>query len=294
MTESIHQVLESLPETSLTTRLLGALDYIVPGTWQNITHFDEMIRNVTGDSDEALVQSVGEKAMQLWFDESLGYQRAVQIYHVVDDVGTVAGAAALANMASQRFEILGFLGDVTPKPDQAQAVDAAVKFAAELVAFCTTNGFPGDSIGDFAGALTQYGKEDLMRIAAWLAIDCVLPLGPDFMRKIVDAVDAVEESELANHRVFRFVAEHLPGDWAQKRDVVKNNMASAEGYLQNLVSSGNIEQSSLLAKVREYVDIADDKLDLVAASLDLATNYYEHTGVQSVTRRIIGRAYAEI
>jgi len=42
------------------------------------------------------------------------------------------------------------------------------------------------------------------------------------------------------------------------------------------------------------VDIADDKLDYVAAFLDMTTNYFEHTGTQSVARRLIERAASEI
>jgi hypothetical protein len=42
------------------------------------------------------------------------------------------------------------------------------------------------------------------------------------------------------------------------------------------------------------VEIADDKLDYVAAFLDMSTNYYEHTGIQTLAHRLIERAVAEI
>jgi len=32
----------------------------------------------------------------------------------------------------------------------------------------------------------------------------------------------------------------------------------------------------------------------LAAFLDMTTNYYEHTGTQTIARRLINRAYAEI
>ena len=66
MSESLHTVLEGLPQSSLTTHVLGALDWIVPGEWQNITLFEGMIKDVTGESDDALIQQVGERAMQLY------------------------------------------------------------------------------------------------------------------------------------------------------------------------------------------------------------------------------------
>ncbi|MBI5534864.1 MAG: hypothetical protein HY898_19210 [Deltaproteobacteria bacterium] len=294
MAESIHLVLENLPQSSLTTHVLGALDYIVPGEWQNITVFQDMIVSVTGDSDEGLVQQVGERAIQHWFDESQGYQRAVQIYQLVDNASTVAGAAAMANMLGSRFEILGFLTDVTPKPDTTQAIDASVKFVSELAAYCYVNGIPGDSVSDFASSLTSYGKEELMRIAAWLSFDCVLPLGPDFMATILDALRAAGESELWDNALFRKISEYLPGDIASQKTLLEQNLEESSGFLNGMVQDRGVTQEGILERVREYIDIADDKLDVLAAAIDLSTNYFEHTGIQTVSRRLISRAYGEI
>ncbi len=293
MSESIHTILEELPQTSLTTHVLGALDWIVPGEWQNITTLQGMIESVTGETDGDLVQKIGEKTIQLYLDGE-GYQRAVGLYRLVDSASTVAGAAAMANMVGSRFEILSFLQDVTPKPDTVQAIDAGVKFAAELACFCMTNGIPGDSVGDFVGALQSYGKEELMRIGAWVALDCVLPLGPDFLAKITESIQSVSEGELEDNRVFRFVADHLPGGIAEKKALIEQNIQSSGDFLTNMVESRGITQSGVLDRVREYIDIADDKLDAVAAAIDLSTNYFEHTGVQTVARRIVSRAYGEI
>lgn len=286
--------LESLPEASLTTRLLGALDYVVPGEWNNIVSLEGMIRDVTGEEDQGLIQQVGERALVLFADPEQGYQRAVQVYQGVDSASTVAGAAALASMASERFEILSFLRDVAPKPDTVQAVDAGAKLAAELVAFALTNGLPGDSVMDFANAITSYAKEERMRMTAWLAFDALIPLGPDFLEKILDTLGTVDLSFLEENRVFRFVSEHLPGDIAQKRDALRANVESAGAHLTSFATERGMTQEGLVEKVREYVDLADDKLDLLAASLDMSTNVFEHTGVQTVARRIVSRAYGEI
>jgi hypothetical protein len=59
-------------------------------------------------------------------------------------------------------------------------------------------------------------------------------------------------------------------------------------------ASHGITQEAVLAKVKEYLAIADEKLDLAAAALDLATNTFEHTGTQTVVRRVVSRAYGEI
>ncbi len=294
MTEALHEALEALPETSLTTRLLGALDYVVPGEWRNIVSFEEMIRDVTGEEDQALIQQVGERALVLFADPEQGYHRALQVYRGVDTASTAAGAAALVSAASARFEILSFLEDVAPKPDTVQAVDAAAKLAAELVAFTLTNGLPGDSVMDFANAITAYGKEERMRVTAWLAFDAVIPLGPDFLAKIMDALGSVDMSLLEENKVLRFVSDHLPGDWATKRDTLRSNIENAGRRLSGFADERGMTQESLVAKAREYVDIADDKLDLLAAALDMSTNVFEHTGIQTVARRVISRAYGEI
>jgi len=293
MTESLYTVLEALPQTSLTTHILDALDTFVPGEWRNITVFEEMVKDVTGESDEAIIQQVGERAMQLFADESTGYARAISVFKGIDSASTVAGVAALASMAGQRFEILSFLNDVTPKPDTTQAIDAGVKLAGELVAFTLTNGLPGDSVGDFAAALVNYGKEEKIRLASWLAIDCVLPLGPDFVLKILEALDGPLE-RLQESRAFQFVSAHLPGGLAEQRDTIKKSLEESRGQLEGMVASHGISQETVLAKVKEYIAIADDKLDVVAAALDLATNTFEHTGTQTVVRRVVSRAYGEI
>ena len=293
MTESLHALLEGLPETSLTTHLLGALDTLVPGEWRNITLFEGMVKDVTGESDDAIIQQVGERAIALFADESNGYQRAVTVYKSVDSASTVAGVAALASLAGNRFDVLSFLSDVTPKPDTTQAIDAGLKLGAELVTFALTNGIPGDSVGDFVGALANYGKEEKMRLCAWLAFDCVLPLGPAFLDKILAALEGPAE-QLEQSKTYRFIAEHLPGGLAEHKETLRRNVDETRGHLEGLVATHGLTQETVLAKVREYIHIADDKLDLIAAAIDVSTNTFEHTGIQTVARRVISRGYGEI
>ncbi len=294
MSESLHAVLEELPESSLTTYVLGALDYIVPGEWENIRTLEGMVKSVTGDSDESLIQQVGERAIALYADPDQGYQRAVWLFQMVDHGSTVAGVASALSMIGSRVDALSFLSDYTPKPDTTQSIDAAVKLAAELAAFCVTNGLPGDSVGDFANAVINYGKEEKMRLAAWLALDCVLPLGPDFLGKVMDEVRAFDADALPGHAVFSKIADFIPGDWMAKKRTLEATVESVGGHLSGLVADGTVTQEGVLDRIRQYVEIADDKLDVVAAALDATTNTFEHTGVQTVARRVVSRAYGEI
>ncbi len=294
MSESIHEVLEGLPETSLTTILLGALDVFVPGEWENVRSLEQMVRNVTGESDDGLIQQVGERAIALYADPDQGYQRAATVFRMVDHESTVAGVASALNMIGSRVDALSFLTDITPKPDTTQAIDASVKLVSELAAFCLTSGIPGDSIGDFAGAITNYGREEKMRLVAWLAFDCVVPLGPDFLGKIMDAVRNFDPNDLPGHAVFSKIADHLPGDWGDKKRTLESTVESVGGHLESLAASSGVTQESVLDRIRSYVDIADDKLDIAAAMIDTSTNTFEHTGLQTVARRIVSRAYGEI
>ncbi len=294
MTESIHELLESLPETSLTTIVLGALDTFVPGEWENVRSLEAMAKSVTGDTDEGLIQQVGERAIALYADPEQGYQRAVTVFQMIDHGSTVAGVASALSMLGSRVDALSFLADVTPKPDTTQSIDAAVKLAAELAAFCLTSGIPGDSVGDFASAVANYGREEKMRLVAWLALDCVLPLGPDFLGKILDGVRGLDPSELPGHAVFSRIADHLPGDWADKKRTIESNVEAVGAHLEGLAGSSSITRESVLDRIRGYVEVSDDKLDVVAAAIDATTNTFEHTGIQTVARRIVSRAYGEI
>lgn len=291
----LHVLVEELPSSSLTTRLLGLLDYAVPGEWQNITSFEGMVKSVTGEDDASLVQAVGERAIKLYNDPDNGYQRAVWIYQSLDNAQGLAGFAALANKMSESFDFLSFLDDVTPKADSAQAVDAGVKLVGELVAFCYTNGMPGDSIGDFAAAFGNAQKEDAMRLAAFLAFDCVLPLGPDFLSKLTDTIGNLSDGLLGENGRFSRIASFLPtGDLFSSKKLVLENFEATKGVLDKFASDKGITQGSVFDRVKGVLHVADSKLDYVAAGIDLVSNHFEHTGIQSVARRVISRAYGEI
>lgn len=289
----LHRLLEELPSTNLTTLVLRGLDYVVPGQWENVTNLEEMIKKVTGEEDQGIIQQVGERAITLYTDSSQGYQRAIQVFTLVDSVGTMAGAVTMTHQLGERFN-WDLLKDHTPKPDTAQAIDAGIKFAAELVTFTLTNGIPGDSVGDFARAVQQYEKEDVMRLAAWLAFDCVLPLGPGFFSKILGALNDFTEDQLANHPRFAKIAGYLPGGIGEQKALVIRNLEEQQGHLEGFVNEKGITQESLLERVKGWVDASDAKLDLVSSMIDVMTDYFEHTGVQSVARRVVSRAYGEI
>jgi len=295
MSKSIFELVDGLPTGGITVKALQALDFAVPGQWQNLTGFTNTIRDVTGETDEALIQQIGERAVYLFNDKSQGYQRALWLYQTVDSASGALGAAAMANKVGQDISFLGFLGNLTPKPEKAQSIDLTVKLVVELVAFCQINGIPGDSIGDFLAALGDYGGESLMRMAALVCFDGLIPLGPDFILKGLSTIQNMSPKELESNQTFKGVNELIPGgDSAGKLGFINQSFDSVKGWMSDFVTSRNLTQDNVLDNLTKFVEVSKDKLDYVGAFLDISVNYYTHTGTQTLARRLIERAVAEI
>ena len=199
MSKKIYEIVDKLPKGGLTVMALKSLDTFVPGQWDNLVGFDNTIKAVTRETDEAMVTAIGERAVALFNDKSQGYQRALWLYQTVDSASGMLGAAAMANRIGQDT-FLGFLKNITPKPEKAQTIDLSIKLVTEVVAFCHINGIPGDSLGDFLKALSDYGSESLMRMVALVAFDGVIPLGADFSSKALSAIKNMGPSELEKNQ----------------------------------------------------------------------------------------------
>ena len=295
MSKPIFELVDQLPTDNLTVKSLNALDFFVPGEWQNLVGFTNTIKTITGETDESLIQQIGDRAVYLFNDKSQGYQNALWLYQTIDSAGSALGTAALANKIGQQVPLLGFLQNVTPKADQAQTIDLSLKVIVELVAFCQINGIPGDSIGDFIGALGDYGGESLMRMAALVCFDGLLPLGPNFIQAALSRLDQLSPKELQENQGFKQIKDLIPGgNPASQLNFIGESFYSVSSWMRDFVTSRNLTPQSVAHHLSQFVEIADDKLDYVAAFLDMSTNYYEHTGIQTLARRLIERAVAEI
>ncbi|MEM7594244.1 MAG: hypothetical protein AAF383_22485 [Cyanobacteria bacterium P01_A01_bin.83] len=296
MSESIFELVDNLPESNLTTMMLQSLDSIVPGEWSNTVGFVETIRKVTGETDEELIQQIGDRAVWLYNDKSQGYRRAMWLYKTVDRADKALGSAALANKVGNKIPLIGsLLSRVTPNPDKAQAIDLSLKLVVELVAFCKINGIPGDSIRDFVGALGDYSGESLMRIATLVCVDGLVPLGPDFLLKVQSTLSGISPQDLESNSTFNGVSESIPGGNAGgKLDFIAESFDSAKGWMANFVSNKNLSPEKVMNNLQGFLEFSDSKLDYAAAFIDLSTNYYEHTGTQTIARRLIERAFDEI
>ncbi|RCJ17076.1 hypothetical protein A6S26_31920 [Nostoc sp. ATCC 43529] len=295
MSKSIVQLVDELPTRGLTVSLLNSLDFVAPGQWQNTVGFVNTIKTVTLETDEDLIQQIGERAIYLFNDKSQGYQTALWLYQTVDNTDKALGAAALANKVGEKIPLLGFLNSVTPKPDKAQTIDLTLKLVAELIAFCQINGIPGDSIGDFVASLGEYSGESLIRMVALVCVDGLIPLGPDFISKAISGLNQTNPQELEQNSTFHNIKDVIPGNNAgSKLNFIGESFDSVKGWMSGLVNANNLTPQKVVHNLQNFVDVADDKLDYLAAFLDVSTNYYEHTGTQTLARRLIERAVAEI
>lgn len=295
MSKPIFQLVDELPTSNLTVSMLNALDFVAPGEWQNTVGFVNTIKEVTGETDDSLIQQIGDRAVYLFNDKSQGYQTALWLYQTVDGTDKVLGAAALANKVGEKIPLFGFLNSITPKPDKAQTIDLTLKVVAELVAFCQINGIPGDSIGDFVGSLGEYSGESLIRMVALICVDGLIPLGPDFISKALSGISQTNPQELGQNATFQSIKNTIPGNNdAGKLNFIGESFDSVKGWMNDIVVSNGLTPQKVVGNLQNFMDFADDKLDYLAAFLDVATNYYEHTGTQTLARRLIERAVAEI
>ncbi len=295
MSKSIFDIVDKLPTGGLTVMSLKSLDFVIPGQWTNPVGFENTIKLITGETDEALIQQIGDRAVHLYNDKSQGYQRAMWLYETVDSASSALGAAALAGKIGQDVSFLGFLSNLTPKPEKSQSIDLCVKLVVELVAFCQINGIPGDSIGDFVASLGDYSGESLMRMAALVCFDGLIPLGPDFALKGLNALRGMNPSDLGSNPVFKSVSSLIPGDNTDGQlNFITKSFDATTGWMNSFVGDRGLTPENVVDHLASFVEISKDKLEYLGAFLDVSTNYYYHTGAQTLARRLIERAFAEI
>jgi hypothetical protein len=291
----MYTLVDQLPAKNMTVRLLNALDWIVPGQWTNIVGFDNTIKTVTGEDNPAMIKKIGERAVQLYNDKTQGYQRAVWLYQTADTIQGAAGMAAFANKLGQNVGFLSFMEKLTPKPMTTQGIDLCVKFAAEIIAFTQINGIPGEGFADFVKSLSDYQNEALMRMAAVICFDGILPFGPAFLDKGLSYLQSTGVGDLQKNERFSKVASMIPGDGVQNQmGFLQKSMTAVTDWTHKFVASRDLGVDKIVGNIRSVIPGVESKLEYFTAFVDLFTNYFEHTGIQTVARALITRAVSEI
>lgn len=295
MSNSIQQRVEDLPTRNLTIFSLNALDKIVPGQWENLVGWDNTIKTISQESDPAILDLVSRRAIALYDDKSQGYQTALWLYDTIDRTGSALGTAALGNKIGEKIPLLGFLNKLTPKAEKAQTIDLSLKLVVEVVAFCKINGIPGDSLGDFVRSLSDYGGESLMRMSALVCFDGLIPLGPNFIQTVSSRLNNISPKELEDNSQYKNIEQEIPGDSSDgKLSFIGESFDSVKGWMGDFVSSNDLTPQKVSHGLQGFIDFSEDRLDYLAAFLDMSTDYYRHTGVQTLARRLIERSLAEI
>jgi hypothetical protein len=293
MEKSIIQLVDELSTDNITVKVLKAVDYVAPSQWNNLVGFDNSIRAITGETDAKVIQKIRERAVVLYHDPQQGYQSAIKLYQTIDKADTAMATAALANKVGEKIGFLSFLSNITPKADLTQTIDLVLKIAIEIIVFCKLNGIPQPNPQEFAKSLTNnYQDASLMRMVALVCLDGILPLGPDFLNKIHELISGTNASQIAQNPVFSAINSSLPGNnTTDKLGFITQGFNSVQGWITNLVSKTGVTPQSIFSSLGNFIQIADDNLDFVAAFIDQTTNYYEHTGIQTVASTLIKQAH---
>ncbi|MEL6458523.1 MAG: hypothetical protein AAFQ91_09790 [Cyanobacteria bacterium J06621_15] len=290
MGKSIVELVDNLPADNITVKVLKSLDYIVPGEWDNFTNFDDAITKITGETKSKKIKKIRKQAVKLYEDKNNGYQTAIWLYQTLDATDKAVGAAALANKIGNSFSFIPFLQQLTPKADTLQSIDLKVKLVAELIAYSKLNGLTL-SPQKFAASLKEnYQNEALMRMVALVCIDGVLPLGANFVPKIEK--DITRRENLANNPAFSAISNLIPT--TDKTAFINDSFKAVDDWMAKLTDSVGLTRESVANHLSNFIDITDDTLDYLAAFLDASTNYFEHTGIQTVARKLIKEAYQQV
>ena len=129
---------------------------------------------------------------------------------------------------------------------KAQLADLAMKVVVESVAFCSLNGFPGDSVSDFAAAVGSFEKTNLIRVSSIVVFDGLIPLGPDFARKLTEIdMSAIEDNALYQ-RLRGYVPENV-------MDIVNG----AAGSFGDFAANHGITLENSLGRLNGIIEFSD-------------------------------------
>ncbi len=286
MSQSIIELVDNLPTDNITVKVLKTISTFTPGKWENLVSFDNIITAVTGATASQDVAEIRERALELYEDKKQGYQTAIWLYRTVDNTDKAIAAAAIADKIGDTFRFIPFLDKITPKADSVQSVDLRIKLVAELIVFSKLNGLTLNPVR-FAGALKEnYQDEALLRMASLICIDGILPLGVNFVNKIRQ--DLEQRDNLQTNPAYEVVGDLIPGD--NKEEFIDQSFNAAGDWMDSFSQKLGVNPETISAKLGGFIELADGKLDYLAAFLDGSTNFFEHTGIQTVARKLVTEA----
>jgi hypothetical protein len=291
---TILERLDRLPKRNLTVLALKGISTLVPGGWRNLTSADELIADVLGSNDPALIAQVRARADELSRARHEGYTRAMSLYDAVNRSQKAAGGLrVLANVAGG-LPLVKQMAKLTPTSDTLQAVDLSLKVAAEMLAFTQVNGLPGDSFGDFAASLSEYAGEASVRMAALVCFDALLPLGDQALHRLDELLSEVRPGELRELPAYAGMASLIPGRGDEAHlSFLRRGVESWLGWAGGFVGGLGLTGQKAVRALEGTLGPWQGGFEQLATFLDAFTDTYQHTGVQAIARRLVERAAAE-
>jgi len=120
-------------------------------------------------------------------------------------------------------------------------------------------------------------------------------LGPDFVSTSLSSLQSLGASGLEENQRFQQVQSMVPGnDAKEKFAYVSRGLDAVQGWVGSFISSKDLGVNRIVGSLSGFADGMDGKLDYVAAFVDMTTDYFEHTGTQTVARSLISRAASEV
>jgi hypothetical protein len=108
-------------------------------------------------------------------------------------------------------------------------------------------------------------------------------------------LNGLNPDELEKNSEYKRIESEIPGeDSDRKLNFIGESFHSVKGWMGDFVSSNDLTPHKVSNRLQSFIEFSDDRLDYLAAFLDMSTDYYRHTGVQTLARRLIERSLAEI
>lgn len=285
--ESLSHELHQLSRKSLTTLTLSALDFVIPGTYQNLISLEDMVQMVTGDVRIGRLQAIANHVDQLYAKND-GARRAVKLYQLTDLEDRTLDITP--PKSGETVEILSFKSELTPKSETRQSIDFCLKLTAEGIAHLSINGLNTDAVDLWVSALTAdktFGYEEALRLASIIGLEGLAPLGEDFLSKVGETLDD-ESTDFSESPLYGRLSEFIPGETesdksAFARDLVRTLTPSLEGFMERT----GLNRERVIGGLQRFTDLSDDNHEYLSSFLDATTSCMRRTGIQTVARHLV-------
>ena len=119
--------------------------------------------------------------------------------------------------------------------------------------------------------------------------------GSGYIDKALSFLQKGGPSALEENDSYQRIKSMIPGgSTVEQLGLIQKSVSSVSDWMTSFTKQHDLTADKILGSLKQFIEISDDRLDFVAAMIDETTDYYEHTGIQSVARSLVERAVNEI